>query len=35
MLEAANRGLWEASPERLEKLRELYAQSDEELELRS
>lgn len=35
LLEAANRGLWDAAPERLEKLRELYAQSDEELERRS
>ena len=34
MLEAANRGLWDASPERLAKLRELYARADEELELK-
>ena len=32
MLEAANRGMWDATPERLEKLRELYARADDELE---
>ena len=35
MLEAANRGMWDATPERLAKLRELYAQADEELELKT
>jgi magnesium chelatase subunit H len=32
MLEAAGRGLWDASPERLAALRALYADADEELE---
>jgi magnesium chelatase subunit H len=32
MLEAHGRGLWEADKDRLEKLRQLYELSDEELE---
>ena len=32
MLEAAGRGMWQADPDTLDRLRELYSEMDDELE---